>query len=99
MEMKLQALAMAVVALLLVADGVHGICNMSDDGLMACKPCITINKPVDKPTDACCSALAKADLQCLCRYKNSGLLQYFEIDPNRAMQLPAKCNLTPPTQC
>ncbi|OAY84465.1 putative lipid-transfer protein DIR1 [Ananas comosus] len=103
MEKKLRAVAIALVAMLLVVaastEAAQGLCNMSDDGLAACKPAIAVKKPVDKPSDACCAALADADLQCLCKYKSSGMLKYFEIDANRAMQLPAKCNITAPSQC
>ncbi|XP_020249353.1 putative lipid-transfer protein DIR1 [Asparagus officinalis] len=79
--------------------GQQGLCNMNQTGLDACKPCITGPKPTEKPTDVCCEALSHADLNCLCSYKNSGWLTFLRIDPERAMQLPAKCNMTPPAKC
>ena len=81
------------------ASAQQGFCNMTQDGLTACKPAIMGPKPAPKPTDACCTALAHADLNCLCSYKNSGWLAVLRIDPDLAMQLPAKCNMTPPEKC
>ncbi|PIA35866.1 hypothetical protein AQUCO_03400035v1 [Aquilegia coerulea] len=74
------------------------LCNMSEDDLKICKPSVTKPNPVD-PTLDCCTALSKADLTCLCSYKNSMVLPMYGIDPDLAMQLPAKCSLTPPTTC
>lgn len=100
------ALALAVVLVVAttmgmmdLVSGAQGICNMTTDELMACKPCISTVKPVEKPADACCTALAHADLPCLCAYKNSGVLPYLGIDPNLAMKLPAKCSVAAPEQC
>ncbi|KAJ4956811.1 hypothetical protein NE237_013594 [Protea cynaroides] len=74
------------------------LCNMTEDDLMACKPAVTQPNPED-PSDQCCEALSKADLTCLCSYKDSMFLPSLGIDPTLAMQLPAKCNLTPPATC
>ncbi|XP_022853203.1 putative lipid-transfer protein DIR1 [Olea europaea var. sylvestris] len=74
------------------------ICNMSGAGLMACKPAATPPTP-PPPSSACCSALSHADLRCLCSYKNSKLLPSLGVDPNLAMQLPAKCKLPHPAKC
>ncbi|XP_031475451.1 putative lipid-transfer protein DIR1 [Nymphaea colorata] len=77
------------------------LCNMSQDGLMACKPWVTTGSaalPID-PSAPCCAALAGADLTCLCSYRNSMVLPALGIDPKLAMLLPKKCNILPPPQC
>ncbi|KAG8380123.1 hypothetical protein BUALT_Bualt07G0160900 [Buddleja alternifolia] len=74
------------------------ICNMSIDGIMACKPSASPPTP-PPPSAACCSALSQANISCLCSYKNSNVLPSFGIDPNLAMQLPGKCNLPQPAKC
>ncbi|KAJ9152879.1 hypothetical protein P3X46_026389 [Hevea brasiliensis] len=77
----------------MVANG-ETICHMTDDGLKSCRPSVSGQNPT-APSDSCCSALSKADFQCLCFYKNNypWLLSANKIDPDLAMQLPAKCNL------
>nr|AOC88989.1 type 6 nonspecific lipid transfer protein LTP602 [Elaeis guineensis] len=107
MEGKPRSVALALAVVLVVAttmemglvSGAQGICNMTRDELMACKPCISTVKPVEKPADVCCTAIAHADLPCFCAYKNSGMLPYLGIDPSLAMQLPAKCSVPAPPQC
>ncbi|KAF8402206.1 hypothetical protein HHK36_013162 [Tetracentron sinense] len=74
------------------------LCNIGEDGLTACKPSVSKPNPVS-PSDECCKALSAGNMTCLCSYKNSMLLPYLGIDPGLAMQLPAKCNLTPATKC
>ncbi|KAF3435892.1 hypothetical protein FNV43_RR22984 [Rhamnella rubrinervis] len=74
------------------------LCKMNEEGLNACKPSVTEPNPVD-PTSDCCEALSGADLTCLCSYKNSVVLPALGIDPDLAMALPAKCNLTAPSGC
>uniref|UniRef100_A0A2P2NFQ4 Lipid binding protein n=1 Tax=Rhizophora mucronata TaxID=61149 RepID=A0A2P2NFQ4_RHIMU len=74
------------------------ICNVPYAGLMACKPSVTPPNP-PPPTANCCSALSHADLHCLCSYKSSSVLPSLGIDPNLAMQLPAKCNLPHAPTC
>ncbi|RWR87184.1 putative lipid-transfer protein DIR1 [Cinnamomum micranthum f. kanehirae] len=73
------------------------LCGMTDEGIEACRPSIRTDDPVDPSVD-CCGALSKADIPCLCSYKNSVMLPSLGIDPNAALQVPAKCNLPPP-QC
>ncbi|XP_059663681.1 putative lipid-transfer protein DIR1 [Cornus florida] len=89
-----------VVVLVMVFEGskAFDLCNMNEDGLMACKPSVTKLNPVT-PTPECCQALSGADLTCLCSYRNSFMLPSLGIDPDLVMALPAKCNLTPPTNC
>ncbi|KAF7845166.1 putative lipid-transfer protein DIR1 [Senna tora] len=74
------------------------LCNMNDEGIEACKASVSEPNPVD-PSAECCSALAGADLECLCSYKDNPELPLLGIDPALAMALPAKCNLTTPANC
>ena len=76
----------------MLANG-QSICNMPPNGLKACLPSVSGDNPVDPPYPACCAALAVADLKCFCRYKNSGMLSIYGIDPNKAMALPGKCKV------
>ncbi|KAK3026019.1 hypothetical protein RJ639_040395 [Escallonia herrerae] len=97
----------AILALLVVAIASNGvlvevshaqtICNVSLQGLMSCKPSATPPNPAP-PSGVCCSALSHANIPCLCSYKKSKVLPSLGIDPNLAMQLPAKCKL-PPANC
>ncbi|XP_057964216.1 putative lipid-transfer protein DIR1 [Malania oleifera] len=82
----------------------ESICGMSTEGLAACRPSVSpageqgrLTPP--PPSAACCSALAGANMQCLCSFKKSKLLPAFGIDPDLAMQLPAKCNLLQSFHC
>lgn len=75
-----------------------GLCNIDEEGLMACKPAITAPQP-SAPTKYCCDLLRKANLECLCSYKDSSMLPYLGIDPNLAMELPSKCGIAPPSMC
>ncbi|KAK6941944.1 Bifunctional inhibitor/plant lipid transfer protein/seed storage helical domain [Dillenia turbinata] len=80
----------AIVMLLLVViagSEAQSICNMTGEGLMACKPSVTQPNPTP-PTPACCASLSHADLKCFCSYRNSKLLPALGIDPNLAMKLP-----------
>nr|DAD24200.1 TPA_asm: hypothetical protein HUJ06_025663 [Nelumbo nucifera] len=99
----IQKLAALVFVLLVLGNEVtmsnsQTICNMSQEGLMACKPSVTAPNP-SPPSTMCCSALSGADMHCLCSYKNSNMLPSLGIDPQLALQLPAKCNLPQPTNC
>ncbi|KAF3337228.1 putative lipid-transfer protein DIR1 [Carex littledalei] len=89
-----------MVAFLLVLEGVHGICNVSNDGLMACKPAIQNDNPVDQPSVDCCAALKDANFKCLCQYKDSYMLKTMDINSTRAMELPHMCKTaTAPIDC
>ncbi|KAK4270137.1 hypothetical protein QN277_023216 [Acacia crassicarpa] len=90
----------AVVVLVMFVGGTRGLsfCNLNDEGIEACKASVSEPNPVD-PSKECCEALSGADLECLCSYKNSPQLPLFGIDPNLALSLPAKCNLTLPSNC
>ncbi|KAL2493284.1 Bifunctional inhibitor/lipid-transfer protein/seed storage 2S albumin superfamily protein [Abeliophyllum distichum] len=94
----LMLLFVAISSNVLVVSNAQTICNMSGEGLMACRPAATPPTP-PPPSAACCSALSHADLHCLCSYKNSKVLPALGVDPNLALQLPAKCKLPHPAQC
>ncbi|XP_054776292.1 putative lipid-transfer protein DIR1 [Prosopis cineraria] len=70
----------------------EGLCRMTKEGLEACRPSVSGQNP-PPPTKACCSALSSADLPCLCRFKSSGFLSFYGIDPDAAMILPLHCNI------
>ncbi|KAJ6389970.1 hypothetical protein OIU77_024236 [Salix suchowensis] len=61
------------------------VCDISDEGLTACKPSVTKPDPVDPPSADCCKAVSGANFTCLFSYKNSYLLPYLGIDPDLAM--------------
>ncbi|PON65964.1 Bifunctional inhibitor/plant lipid transfer protein/seed storage helical domain containing protein [Trema orientale] len=95
----LLVLFMALAASMFEGSRAITFCNMSEDDLETCKPAVTAPNPAD-PTQQCCKALSGADLACLCSYKNNSfVLGALGIDPDLAMALPAKCNLTTPSGC
>ncbi|KAL5197774.1 hypothetical protein ABZP36_001286 [Zizania latifolia] len=89
----------AAATLAVVPSPARAVCNMSSDQLMTCQPAAAATNPTPSPSADCCAALSTADLPCLCSYKNSPLLSLYDIDPDRAMQLPAECGLTMPANC
>ncbi|MVD52305.1 hypothetical protein D8763_20555 [Proteus mirabilis] len=70
-------------------------CGLSIGDLMSCKPAVSGPKPLP-PSEKCCAALGKADLPCLCTFKNSPMISAFKINATLAMDLPSKCNLNSP---
>ncbi|KAL2328932.1 hypothetical protein Fmac_022359 [Flemingia macrophylla] len=82
----------------MLAMGQFSFCRMPKEGLKSCLPSVSGDNPVD-PSAACCSAISKADLQCFCRYKDSGLLSIYGVDPNKAMELPVKCSVVNSFHC
>ncbi|KAL1295510.1 hypothetical protein HN51_056389 [Arachis hypogaea] len=99
--MRMVALSIMALTVVAVLHGCMGelpsMCNVSIGDLMPCKPAVTPPNPLP-PTKECCSVLSKADLKCLCTFKDSPLLPSLGIDPKLAMQLPQKCHLPDP-QC
>ncbi|XP_027355366.1 putative lipid-transfer protein DIR1 [Abrus precatorius] len=84
----------------MLANGQYSsFCHMPIEGLKACLPCVSGDNPIDPPTSACCSGIAKADLQCFCHYKDSGLLSIYGVDPTKAMDLPVKCKIVDSFHC
>ncbi|KAI3441325.1 AAI domain-containing protein [Psidium guajava] len=104
MEWRTRAVLVALVLLAAVAShpaaaGGSAMCGMSKEGFEACKPSVSISNPTE-PTRGCCSALADADLNCLCFFKYARtLMQTYQINPDLATQLPVKCNLAPSFHC
>ncbi|XP_057964139.1 putative lipid-transfer protein DIR1 [Malania oleifera] len=84
----------AVVAVSLALE----VCNVSEQGLLSCKPAVTQPNP-QPPTHQCCQALSGANLTCLCQYKNSFILPSLGINPALALALPARCNITTSAEC
>ncbi|KAM3377050.1 putative lipid-transfer protein DIR1 [Capsicum galapagoense] len=78
-----------------MAPANNSFCGLTINDLMTCKPAVSGAKPLP-PSDKCCAALSKADLPCLCTYKNSPMLSSFKINPTLAMDLPSKCELDSP---
>ncbi|CAK7349442.1 unnamed protein product [Dovyalis caffra] len=95
-KMQLVVLPLLMVAALFEGSLAMSICDISEDGLSACRPSVTEPNPVDPPSIDCCKAVSGANLTCLCSYKNSYLLPYLGIDPDLAMGLPSKCNPSTP---
>ncbi|KAF7050885.1 hypothetical protein CFC21_059182 [Triticum aestivum] len=96
----LALMAILVVVAAALAVGAQAVCDMDNDDFMACQPAAAATTdPQPAPSEACCATLGKADLRCLCSYKNSPWLSLYNIDPKRAMELPAKCGLTTPPDC
>ncbi|GAU31692.1 hypothetical protein TSUD_63260 [Trifolium subterraneum] len=76
------------------------ICNMTREERKACEPYVTAsNITLHKPSRACCSATANADISCICSYKDSNLLYFYGIDPKQALELPRKCKLKVSVKC
>lgn len=96
MEMAKRQLVVLLLVVVALFEGSRAVsvCDISEDGLAACKPSVTKPDPVEPPSVDCCKAVSGANFTCLCSYKNSYLLPYLGIDPDLAMALPSKCNLS-----
>ncbi|XP_060169310.1 putative lipid-transfer protein DIR1 [Lycium barbarum] len=95
-----QNLVLFAALLMVAAIGVEmataeDMCGLSISDLMTCKPAVSGPKPLP-PSANCCAALSKADLPCLCTFKNSPMLSIYKINPTLAMELPSKCKLDSP---
>ncbi|KAF5199247.1 Bifunctional inhibitor/plant lipid transfer protein/seed storage helical domain [Thalictrum thalictroides] len=90
-------LLFGVVVMVVMVGGAKSfsICNMDTNQLSQCLP--AIQPPVSPPTTTCCDVIHRANITCLCSYKN--LLPTFGVDPGVAMQLPKKCNMTSVPDC
>ncbi|CAJ2679211.1 unnamed protein product [Trifolium pratense] len=78
------------------------ICNMTREERKACEPYVSSDNVTfhnHKPSRACCSATANADISCICSYKDSKLLYFYGIDPKQALELPRKCKLKVSVKC
>ncbi|KAJ4956997.1 hypothetical protein NE237_013780 [Protea cynaroides] len=99
-KLMVVVLVMAVVLgkEVMVSKAQTTLCNLTGAELSTCKPFVTPGTTAE-PSDLCCAALSHANLKCLCSFKNSNWLSSFGIDPNLALQLPAKCKLSQVLQC
>ncbi|CAJ1933463.1 unnamed protein product [Sphenostylis stenocarpa] len=101
---KVMIVVMLVLGIVMIGSGPvltnaqFSFCRMPKDGLKACLASVSGDNPVD-PSSDCCSAIGKADLQCFCRYKDSGLLSVYGVDPNKCMELPVKCKVVNSFHC
>ncbi|CAL9118920.1 unnamed protein product, partial [Musa textilis] len=92
MAKYLPTAALAVVAVLSLLSAVEfamaedSLCKMTEKGMVACLPSVTGASPTP-PSDKCCAALSKADLPCLCKYKDSPVLSQVGVKPELARQL------------
>ncbi|XP_078156504.1 putative lipid-transfer protein DIR1 [Carex rostrata] len=91
-------LAFCDVNIVMRASAEQKICNITEQELEECKPSVSGSDP-PPPSTECCDAMKNADLPCLCSYKNSAFLPALGIDPDLAMQLPAKCGIKAPDNC
>ncbi|CAM0879465.1 unnamed protein product [Alopecurus aequalis] len=98
--LALAGLLVLVLAFAATPRPAHAVCNISQDDFMACQSAATATSGhTPGPSNACCMSMRKADLKCLCSYKNSPWLSLYSIDAERAMELPGKCGLTKPSDC
>ncbi|BAT93512.1 hypothetical protein VIGAN_08002200 [Vigna angularis var. angularis] len=100
---KMNARVVAVVMLMEVlfmgaAIDALNVCGVSSTDLLKCLPAVTPPSP-SEPSKECCSAVDLVDLKCLCAFKSSPLLPALQIDPDLALQLPAKCKLGKTVPC
>ncbi|KAL4185291.1 hypothetical protein AMTRI_Chr10g5160 [Amborella trichopoda] len=94
---RLTVIAIVVLVIVEFGNGME-ICGMDSGELQQCLPAIRGPSP-SAPNPGCCSTIRKADLLCLCSYRDSFLLPTFGVDPKLAMALPRECHLIPPPQC
>ncbi|WVY92646.1 hypothetical protein V8G54_031734 [Vigna mungo] len=96
---RVVAVAMVMEVLLMgaVIDALN-VCGVSSTDLLKCLPAVTPPSP-SEPSKECCSAVSLVDLKCLCNFKSSPLLPVLHIDPDLALQLPAKCKLGKTVPC
>ncbi|KAF9675986.1 hypothetical protein SADUNF_Sadunf09G0091300 [Salix dunnii] len=94
-------MAFALVLKPIAAKGQATLCGMTAEGFDSCKPSVQTGVNPLPPSQSCCSALGKANLSCLCFFKKNypKVLSDNNIDPNLAMQLPAKCNMAGSFSC
>ncbi|CAL1354054.1 unnamed protein product [Linum trigynum] len=71
-------------------------CRVDPSQLIICRPAVTGESP-PRPTYDCCKMIKRANLPCLCMFKD--FLPAFGIDPARALALPEKCGLKTPPEC
>ncbi|GAB2234630.1 hypothetical protein Droror1_Dr00003887 [Drosera rotundifolia] len=100
MEMKNWMIDFVVVLVMLLAiveisEGDTFCVADRDNFFNSCRPAATWGRP-SPPTPACCRAISKLDLKCLCEFKYSPFLPSFGLDPPLTLAIPAKCGLRKP---
>lgn len=90
-----------LVSLLIVAAaaaaGALTICGVDQSAVDACRSFCEVGSSEYSPSALCCKKLRNAQFSCLCNYKS-----YLpdDIDGNRVMMIPSKCNIpAPPNLC
>ncbi|CAN8269057.1 unnamed protein product [Cochlearia groenlandica] len=85
-----------VLALTLTAATGQYICDMTVDGLSSCEPYVRTKDPLANPEHKgkCCTALSKANFDCLCKAKTKPIPFLSGIDFGLAAKLPGKCGLS-----
>lgn len=90
--------ALVMVAAARVVDG-QSLCNMNRTEFDECWPAMAPPNPTS-PTEKCCYNIRKADLPCMCSYKDSYIATtVLSVDTKLAMELPEKCGVTLPSPC
>uniref|UniRef100_A0A0A0LBB0 Bifunctional inhibitor/plant lipid transfer protein/seed storage helical domain-containing protein n=1 Tax=Cucumis sativus TaxID=3659 RepID=A0A0A0LBB0_CUCSA len=75
------------------------LCKVDTKELCVCRPAVAPlhGKPLQPPTERCCSVLRSADLKCLCNLKS--ILPSAGINATIALALPSKCGIPSPPEC
>lgn len=98
MEPNTKLVVITLVLALTLTAATGEFCDMSISDLISCKPYVRSKKPVTAidPKGTCCTALSKADFQCLCKQKTQTQTNPFlsGIDLDLASKLPEKCGLS-----
>lgn len=94
---RTQWVVLAVLFFALMGETMAGsICNIDSNKLKFCLPAVSGNSP-RPPTRQCCGVVRRANLSCLCRYKDA--LPSIGINPRYAFALPKKCGVPTPRAC
>ncbi|CAF2100446.1 unnamed protein product [Brassica napus] len=97
MEPNTKLVLITLVLALTLTAATGEFCGMSVSDLYSCKPYVQSKNPVTSaidPKGPCCTALSKADFQCLCKQKTKTNPFLSSIDLDLASKLPEKCGLS-----
>ncbi|CAF1932934.1 unnamed protein product [Brassica oleracea var. botrytis] len=97
MEPNTKLVVITLVLALTLTAATGEFCGMSVADLYSCKPYVQSKNPVTAaidPKGPCCTALSKADFQCLCKQKTKTNPFLSSIDLDLASKLPEKCGLS-----
>lgn len=96
MEPNTKLVFITLVLALTLTAAAGELCGMSVADLYSCEPYVQTKNPVTTaidPNGPCCTALSKADFQCLCKQKSKTNPFLSGIDLDRASKLPEMCGL------